>query len=213
MTGLGGTGQLADDLYLVAHHEITGKPYLQPRSLGVGLAGGLLGELMLSGSIRLWRGLIIPGASLAVDDLTHGVLDAVTSEPRHLAVQDWLRFLARDGADGVASRLAAAGYLTRAPGRHPWRAQRWIPVDPDCAFAPLTRVKSALTTPGPRAAQNAVLGGLATACGLGPRLSLYLPPDLHRRLDQAIAQLQPSLRELIASTQATADIGLLSHRT
>jgi hypothetical protein len=86
-------------------------------------------------------------------------------------------------------------------------------VDPDCAFAPLVRVKSALSSPGPLAAQNAVLGGLATACGLRPRLSLYLPPDVHDRLDHAIAQLQPGLRELIAATQAAVDGALLSHRT
>jgi Golgi phosphoprotein 3 (GPP34) len=39
---LGGTGRLADDLYLLAHHDVTGKPYLQPRAIGIGLAGALL---------------------------------------------------------------------------------------------------------------------------------------------------------------------------
>ena len=47
---LSGTGRLADDLYLLAHHEITGKPHLQPRAVGLGLAGALLAELMLSGN-------------------------------------------------------------------------------------------------------------------------------------------------------------------
>jgi hypothetical protein len=42
VTGLSGTGRLADDLYLLAHHEITGKPHLQPRAAGLGLAGALL---------------------------------------------------------------------------------------------------------------------------------------------------------------------------
>ena len=51
MTGLSGTGRLADDLYLMAHHEITGKPHLQPRAVGLGLAGALLAELMLVGTI------------------------------------------------------------------------------------------------------------------------------------------------------------------
>ena len=60
-TPLGGTGRLADDLYLVAHHEITGRPHLQPRALGLGLAGGLLGELALAGTIRLTRGLVVTG--------------------------------------------------------------------------------------------------------------------------------------------------------
>ena len=51
--GLSGTGRLADDLYLMAHHEVTGKPFVQPRALGTGLAGGLLAELMLGASISL----------------------------------------------------------------------------------------------------------------------------------------------------------------
>jgi len=45
--GLSGIGQVADDLYLMAHHEVTGKPFVQPRALGAGLAGALLAELML----------------------------------------------------------------------------------------------------------------------------------------------------------------------
>jgi len=28
--GLTGTGLVADDLYLLAHHDVTGKPLLQP---------------------------------------------------------------------------------------------------------------------------------------------------------------------------------------
>ena len=56
-----GTGRLADDLYLLAHHEMTGKPHLQPRALGLGLAGALLAELMLAGAHPLWRGLVMPG--------------------------------------------------------------------------------------------------------------------------------------------------------
>ena len=51
MPGLSGTGRVADDLYLMAHHEISGKPYVQPRALGLGLAGGLLADLMLAGHI------------------------------------------------------------------------------------------------------------------------------------------------------------------
>ena len=47
--GLPGTGLVADDLYLMAHHETSGKPFLQPRPLGIGLAGALLAELMLGG--------------------------------------------------------------------------------------------------------------------------------------------------------------------
>ena len=46
---LAGTGLLADDLYLMAHNDSTGRPYLQPRATGIGLAGALLAELLLAG--------------------------------------------------------------------------------------------------------------------------------------------------------------------
>ena len=47
MVALTGTGGLADDIYLLAHHEVSGKPFLQPQAIGLGLAGGLLAELVL----------------------------------------------------------------------------------------------------------------------------------------------------------------------
>ncbi len=213
MPGLSGTGRLADDLYLLAHHEQTGAPHLQPRPLGVGLAGGLLAELMLSGSIRLWRSKVMPaGGTPADDEVARSVLGLVASEREHLAVRDWLLFLARTAPTDVARRLAADGYLARIGGRRPWRGGRWVPVDADSAFAPLVRVKSALRTTGPLSAQNAALGGLATACGLGHQLSPWLPPHAERRLQEAVRDLHPWLRELIAQTQATVDAAVLSHR-
>jgi Golgi phosphoprotein 3 (GPP34) len=212
VTWLGGTGRLADDLYLLAHHDSSGKPHLQPRALGLGLAGGLLGELMLTSGIRLWRDMVIPGCGTPpADDLARGVLSLIAGERGHLPPRDWLLFLARTAAGDVARRLGQAGYLTRAPGRGLRRAGRWVPVDADCAFAPLVRVKSALGS-GPVAAQQVALGGLAAACGLGHQLGRYLPPQALERLDEAAGQLDPGLRELIAQTQAAVDSALLSHR-
>jgi hypothetical protein len=215
VAGLNGTGRLADDLYLVAHHEQTGKPHLQPRALGLGLAGGLLAELMLSRSIRLWRGVVMAAdTSPPRDDLARSVLGQVAGEREHLPPRDWLLYLARTAAVDVAGRLEQAGYLTLTRAAA-WRfrgTQRWVPVDADSAFAPLVRVKSALSGSGPLAAQNAALGSLAAACGLGHQMALYLPPDAPRRLEQAARQLDPALRELITATQAAVDSALLSHR-
>ena len=50
---LGGTGRLADDLYLMAHQDSTGRRYLQPRATGIGLAGALLAELLLARGVSL----------------------------------------------------------------------------------------------------------------------------------------------------------------
>jgi len=50
------------------------------------------------------------------------------------------------------------------------------------------------------------------ACGLGPRLLPYGPPDARDRLDVAVAQLAPSMRELIIQTQVAVDAAVLAQR-
>lgn len=208
---LSGTGRLADDLYLVAHHEITGKPHLQPRALGLGVAAGLLGELTLPGAIYLTRGLVMIGdGPRPADELTGRILNLIGSEREELGPRDWLLFLSRTATADAARRLEAAGYVARVRGRRLSRSPRWVPADPDCAFAPLARVKSALS--GPVTAQQVLLGRIAVACGLGHHLSLYLPPDAEHRLEHLARYLDPGLRELIAATQATVDGALLAHR-
>jgi hypothetical protein len=210
---LSGTGRLADDLYLLAHHEITGKPHLQPRAAGLGLAGALLAELMLSGKIYLRPDrIMVADRSPPGDGLARSVLGLLVSEPEQHVPRDWLLFLARTAAEDVALRLEQSGYLTRISSRRPWRGQRWIPVDADCAFAPFLRAKSALDSSKPITAQNAAFAGLAAACGLGRQMALYLPPKAHHRLQEAAQQLHPSLRDLITQTQAAVDSALLSHR-
>ena len=213
MPGLSGTGRLADDLYLMAHHEVSGKPYVQPRALGLGLAGGLLAELMLLGNINLVRhGVVVAGRAPPEDGLARSVLGLVAGEHERRPVRDWLLFVARTAAGELGRRLEQAGYLTRVTTWRFGRGERWVPVNADCAFAPLLRVRPALDSTRPLSAQGAVLGGLAVACGLSFRLVQYTPSKTGRSLDEAVGQLDPGLRELIAQTQAAVDSALLSHR-
>ncbi|HWF79624.1 MAG TPA: GPP34 family phosphoprotein [Streptosporangiaceae bacterium] len=211
MARLTGTGLVADDLYLMSHHEVTGRPYLHHRAIGVGLAGALLAELVLAGSIRIWpEGVAPAGRSLPAGELARSVLALVVSERRR--VPDWLAFLARSAERDVARRLEHEKYLTLAGSRRPWRTGRWVPVDPDCAFAPLFRAQAALDPGKPVTVAGATLAGLATACGLGSRLLPYGPKGARRWLDETVRQLAPDLRELIAQTQAATDSLLLSQR-
>jgi hypothetical protein len=208
---LTGTGLVADDLYLMAHHEVTGRSYLHRRATGVGLAGALLAELVLVGSIRIWpEGIVRAGRAAPPDQLARAVLELVLSE-RH-PVSDWLTFLARSAEQDVAQRLERQEYVTLAGSRRPWRADRWVPVDPDCAFAPLFRAQAALDPAKPVTVAGATLAGLAAACGLGSRLLPYGPKGARRCLDETVRQLAPDLRELIAKTQAATDSLLLSQR-
>jgi hypothetical protein len=210
--GLGGTGLVADDLYLMAHHEVSGKPFLQPRALGAGLAGGLLAELMLGGGIT-WRhdGTVVPGQLLSADALARRVRDQIAAEQEALQVHEWLQFLARAAAANVAARLGRSGYLKLSGGRARWRPGRWVPVDPDWAFAPMLRARGALDPDRPWSAYGAVLAGLALACGLGFRIAQYAAPG-SRSLDELTWRLEPGLVELITQTQTAVASTVLAHR-
>jgi hypothetical protein len=209
--GLGGTGRIADDLWLIAHHEVSGRAHLQPRALGFGLAGGLLCELLLDGAITIAAGTITAGQARPGDQLAGHVLGRIAAEGQVHPVRDWLAFLGRTGPGEVAARLAACGYLIPAP-RRPWRAARWVPADPDCAFAPVARVKSALDPARPVLVTSVVLAALAAACGLEPRLGLYLPSGSRARIEVMTRLLDPGLGEVITQVQAAVDAALLAHR-
>jgi hypothetical protein len=211
VTALSGTGLVADDIYLLAHSDLTGKPYVQPRALGLGLAGGLLSELMLTGQITMWHEEIVPtGRTTPAAGIEHRLLGLLASEYEHHPVRDWLLFIGRTAADDVAQRLEDAGYLRRAGNR--WRGRRWMPVDADSAFSPMLRVRAALDASRPLTIHDAVLAGLADSCGLGFRLAPYTPARLIRPLHHAVAQLAPGLQYLIAQTRTAVDSAVLAHR-
>ena len=145
---LAGTGRLADDLYLMAHHETTGRPLLQPRAAGLGLAGALLAELTLAGAIEIAAGRIaIVGPALPEDGLAREVLGRVHGEHAQHPAQTWLAFLARTAPADVARRqifplyfriyvehALADGIIHTTPSRA--AAALWLPAGPDPAAQP-----------------------------------------------------------------------------
>jgi Golgi phosphoprotein 3 (GPP34) len=210
---LTGTGRIADDLYLLAHDDSTGRPFLQSRALGVGLAAGLLAELAIAGAISVRADRVLPGAlTPRTRGLAGYVLGVMLSERETHSARDWLVFLAATAEQDVARRLEGSGYLVQVPSRRPWRPAHWVPLDADCAFAPVIRVRAVLEASAKSTAADVLLTGLAAACGLGPRLLPYGPPDGRQRLDAAIRLLHPDLRELIGQAQAAVDSAVLSHR-
>jgi hypothetical protein len=211
--GLEGTGRLGDDLWLLAHNDVSGRPYVQPRALGLGLAAGLLSELVLAGAVSVSRDDIAVVRRPPPDELLMRVVRQVAAEPEAHPVADWLAYLARTAPADVAARLAASGYLTQDKPLLPWRGGRWRPTDRDSAFSPVLRVRAALDASRPLAIHDAVLAGLADACGLGFRLAPYTPDARPLRLlHHALAQLPPSLQDLIAHTRAAVDSAVLAHR-
>jgi hypothetical protein len=218
---LAGTGRVADDLFLIAHDERSGRPLLAPRQLGTGLAAALLAEVMFArgiildngriGGVTADGGLVVTCRADIADDLAAHVHRAVAAEPQLHPVQVWLEFWARYAARNVAYRLEQAGYLEPAARRLPWGTARLVPVNPDWAYAPLSRACRAAAPDRRFNPAHAVLAGLAEACGLGFRMAGLLPAG--RSVADATRRLDLPLQTLISVTQAVAGAAVLTHRT
>jgi Golgi phosphoprotein 3 (GPP34) len=211
--GLEGTGRITDDLWLLAHDDVSGRPYIQPRPLGLGLAAGLLAELSLTGAVSIRHdGITAMPVGHQTGVLLSQVLHQVAGESEAHPLADWLAYLARTAATDVAQRLVGSGYLFYRKGLLPWHGGRWIPVDRDSAFAPVLRARAVVDAAQPLTADGVLLAGLADACGLGFRLAQYTPARALRPLPEAIAQLSPSLQDLVNRTKAAVDSAVLAHR-
>lgn len=125
---LTGTGRIADDLYLLAHDDVTGKPLLQARALGTGLAAALLAELLFAGSVWVSAERIeLTGRGRPGDVLGRQILGLLLADRERHSLRDWLLFLGAEAEQAVAERLVQAGYVMAVNARLPWRKQRWVP--------------------------------------------------------------------------------------
>ena len=207
------TPLLADDFFLLAHDDVSGKARLPARTVGLGLAGALLGELVLFGNIEVHTGaVVVVDRRPPADALAHRVLDHLLAEQDSHSVHTWLAFLAASAAGNVAERLARFGLVTFQESRLPWRSSRWVPADMTVAAIPAVRLRTYLLRSEPLAVPDVVLAGLVAATGLTPTVLWDLPAVTHRYLDYAMSQLPDSLHAVISETSAAVGNAIASHR-
>ncbi|GIM87721.1 GOLPH3/VPS74 family protein [Salinispora arenicola] len=203
---------VADEFFLVAHNDIRGKARLHPAATGLGLAGGLLGELVLYGHIMVVDGdLSVVDRRPPADALAHTVLDQLVGEAQHRSVRTWLSFLAQSATTSVGERLSRAGVLRRRESRRLLRTTvGYVPVDPNAAAWPTTRLRVLLerSDPPPTLA-DAVLLGLIAAAGLDREVLWSTGPRAQHRLTSLVAALPAPLKELVAHTEAAVGAAVL----
>lgn len=195
---------LANDFFLIAHDEQSGKLRLQKRVAGIGLAGALLGELVLNGNIHAARGsLSVLRTAPTGDDLADRVLYQLASEPEHQSVRTWLLFLAQGGDDRVGTRLARAGLVTPTKARRPWgTAVRYIPADLNRSGRPAVRLNTRINSGDPLTVADSMLAGLVAVTGLTKHVWWESNAFTSHHLQTATASLPISLHELLAHTEA-----------
>jgi hypothetical protein len=210
---------LADQFFLIAHEDRTGRSRLHPRATGLGLAASLVGELMLMGRVRIYEGeLRVVGREPPVDALAHDLLDLLIAQPQHRELDTWLAYLAQDAAARVGERLLRTGAVESVTRRRFMGSQtHYMPMNADqrnAAAWARVRLADLLVEHREMDVGDYLLAGLVLATGL-TRYVLWDFP-LHRpglnRLYTIVEALPAELGELVEHTQSSVGSVLAAGR-
>lgn len=207
---------LADEFFCIAHDDRTGRPRCHPRVVGLGLASGLLGELLLYGRITIEDGsILITHRAPPADALAHATLDQLLAQPQHVDVRTWLSFLAETAIEVVAQRLGTAGIWRREERRRFGRTRvARIPVDANEVAWRAIRLARLLGTQEPIERPDAVLAGLIAVTGLAP--DVLWQPEVREtasaHLAREVRHLPWPLYHLLAFTEAAVGDAILAPR-
>jgi hypothetical protein len=206
---------LANDFFFATRDAMSGRPRVSGRTAALGLAGAMLGELVLWRRITIERGQItVVDRHPPNDPMAATVLSQVIVDNDVAAARDWLRYMAQTANDVVAKRLLLAGLVRPRTPRRPWRSTIYLPNDPNLAVIATARLATRLAKHEPLTIPDTVLLGLMMATGLERHVLVDAPADTGRYLHHVLATtLPPPLAELISETEASVGDAVLSHRS
>jgi hypothetical protein len=203
-------GVLADQYYLIAHEDRTGRSRLHPRATGLGLAAALLAELVLEGRIGVNDGdLLVLDRRPTRDALNHDILDLLNAQPQHRDIRTWLAFLSQDSALRVAERLMRVGAVELVTRRRMLGTTQTLYMpntarQRNAAAWASTRVANMLVRGMELNVGDRMLVGLVVATGLTRHVMYGFEdyPHIYHSLPSMIASLPGDLRELVECTEA-----------
>jgi hypothetical protein len=206
---------LADQFYLMSHDDYAGRARLAARSLGLGLAAALLGELAYTGCVWLRDGHVrVVDRTVPEDALAHAVRDQLAAQPGYSDVYTWLRFFSSAAPGLVAERLWRAGYLRPESSRRFFgpKTVMYVPTDSNQAATPSAVLSMKLRRKEPLYQAESFLAGLCVATGLDQFLLAGAPPDVRRHVNAAVATIWAPARELVLATESAVGDGVLAAR-
>jgi hypothetical protein len=204
--------RLTDDFYLICFEEQTGRSRISDAVAGLGLSGGLLAELILSGHLVVRDAALYAAAGIPppADRLLGEILRVICGQQPGQPVETWLRFLAVDAVSDVRHRMTSSGVLQQVrPRRLGMLArERYRPTDSNAAAWPAIRLAQLLCAYGSVPLPDAVLVGLVEATGL---LKHVLWGPEHAGGFAYTARLRGALPEPLAAVVAHTEAAVGQH--
>lgn len=209
---------LADEFYLIAHDDQTGRPRLHGGAINHGLAAALLGELAAAGHITFSLGnLFVLDARPPSDWLQHLVLDRLVAESQHAATRTWLAYLAETAPEQVAQRLFQAGKVRPQQQRRVLglfgAATVYVPTDTNVAAWSWARLSTRLRKYEELNAFDLALAGICTSCRLDQFILDGAAYSVGAQLRRLLQEAPEPMRDLLAGLDTAIGHAVLSHRT
>ncbi|HEX6501393.1 MAG TPA: GPP34 family phosphoprotein [Micromonosporaceae bacterium] len=185
------TVPLADQLFLVGHDEHTGKAHVADEVLDSGLAGAVLGELVLAGRVAVVDGLVVVRDHRAYGEaVTDSALAEVIKQRASHPIRAWVEYLRDDAREMIGRRLVRDGVVQRVQSRVMLRQTvRFPAVDPVQAASPRVHLWYSIEHPELLDEVTAMLGALVRAVGL----ERVLVADTRRRARDTLQQITERL--------------------
>jgi hypothetical protein len=206
---------LVDAFFFLGHDEFTGRAVLSRTSLGIGLAGAALCDLLFSERITVEDRKVRPIAGRPPGIPTADrVFSEIAAEPAAYRVRDWVDHLREELPARTADDLVARGLVRRVPDRAFLRRKyRYPPADLFVATAARSRARAAVfdvDRPDPHAACLALLAwtaGVDDLCEpeLGRADVRAWMADTHEALPHRIADVISGVAEVAAAVVYTGD--------
>jgi hypothetical protein len=171
---------LAEELLLIAYNDKTGRSEGGSTELDCGLAGALLVQLALAGSIDVVDGkVVVMDRTPTGDALVDSALTRIAGERRARKPDWWVGKLKTGVRDELLARLTKRGVLQmqRRKVLKLFPVRRYPTLDPGVESAAQSRLQSVVVHGAQADARTAALASLLDACRLARRTF----PDVDRK--------------------------------
>jgi hypothetical protein len=223
-TVLGQRQPLTHETFMIALNDRTGNLRLNAPSLGLVLAGTVLGELVLSQHLVINGGELEPLRSeLPADPFLARRFARMLAEPGITDVSTWLRFFATEAVPDTARELQALGWLHIERWRSAFSRRSRYSYQPvrtsDIAWRPmrlaavLSGLNQHLHQGHPIPWEEVLLAELLDAVGLLDIVLWNSPKDDCRRVLRWCLTQHPTLHALVRETISTHAAMVQSHLT
>jgi Golgi phosphoprotein 3 (GPP34) len=196
---------LRDDVFLLAHDD-AGRLIASEASIGAGLAGATLIDLLLAGRIGVSEGrLDVLDGDPTGDDEMDAALDAIGANTAPCGPRAWVSWISAGAYERIADLLEAAGLVRRTTARRLGLVPvpRMLPARDDDLVRVRARVRYAIhgrDLPDP---ETAALCGLVRVLRLERSLLLSMPSsDLLLGLERMTAANAVTVRQVTNAVDA-----------